>query len=264
MAEKAPNWSAGRGFGVYELLLSWWQHRASFLISLGITFLALVVYFFAFFGESPTRLLGFLQRLENSSLDMRFLYRPTSAAPVDPRIVIVDIDQHTQEVLGKWPFSRVYFAHLLHALREGKAKVAAFDITFSKPDQTGAPLRALRADLAARQKLGVPVDPKLMNELQQRIGEYDADKQLAQSIQKFGAVVLGNFFLHTEADMRGMDDKTLDDYANEIAFYSFPSVRPLNPATGRADRIALIEKFRPDRLLPQGTEANLAELTSAL
>ena len=31
MAEKAPNWSAGRGFGVYELLLSWWQHRASFL-----------------------------------------------------------------------------------------------------------------------------------------------------------------------------------------------------------------------------------------
>jgi adenylate cyclase len=265
MDKATPKWSAGRGgFGVYELLNSWWQHRVSFLISLGITFLALVVYFFAFFGESPTRILGFLQRLENSSLDMRFLYRPPSATPIDPRIVIVDIDQHTQEVLGKWPFSRVHFAHLLDALHEGKAKVAAFDITFSKPDQTAAPLRSLLADLKARQKQGEPVDAKLLKELQRRISEYDADKQFAQSIQQFGGVVLGNFFLHTEADMRGMDEKTLDDYANQIAFYSFPSVRPLNPATGKADRIALIEKFRPDRLLPEGTEANLAVLTSAL
>jgi adenylate cyclase len=265
MAEATPKWSAGKsGFGVYELLNSWWQHRVSFLISLGITFVALVVYFFSFFGESPTPILGFLQRLENSSLDMRFLYRPPSATPIDPRIVIVDIDQHTQEVLGKWPFSRVHFAHLLDTLHQGKAKVAAFDITFSKPDQTAAPLRALLADMEARQKQGEPVDAKLPKELQRRIGEYDADKQFAQSIQQFGGVVLGNFFLHTEADMRGMDDKTLDDYANQIAFYSFPSVRPLNLATGKADRIALIEKFRPDRLLPEGTEANLAVLTSAL
>ena len=265
MAEATPKWSAGKsGVGVYELLNSWWQHRVSFLISLGITFVALVVYFFSFFGESPTPILGFLQRLENSSLDMRFLYRPPSATPIDPRIVIVDIDQHTQEVLGKWPFSRVHFARLLDALHEGKAKVAAFDITFSKPDQTAAPLQTLLADMEARQKQGEPVDAKLLKELQRRIGEYDADKQFAQSIQQFGGVVLGNFFLHTEADMRGMDDKTLDDYANQIAFYSFPSVRPLNPATGKADRIALIEKFRPDRLLPEGTEANLAVLTSAL
>jgi len=265
MAEATPKWSAGRrAFGIYELLLSWWQHRVSFLISLGITFLALVVYFFSFFGESPTPILGFLQRLENSSLDMRFVYRPPGATPIDPRIAIVDIDQHTQEVLGKWPFSRAHFAHLLDALQEGKAKVAAFDVTFSKPDQTAAPLRSLWADMEEQQKRGVPADPKLMKELQRRIGEYDADKQFARSIQQFGAVVLGNFFLHTEADMRGMDEKTLDDYANQIAFYSFPSVRPLNPETGKADRIRLIEKFRPDRLLPKGTEANIAVLTSAL
>jgi adenylate cyclase len=265
MAKATPKWSAGQlGFAVYELLLSWWQHRVSFLVSLAITCLALVVYFFSFFGESTRPILGFLQRLENSSLDMRFAYRPTSATPIDPRIVIVDIDQHTQEVLGKWPFSRVYFAHLLDELHEGKAKVAAFDITFSKPDQTAAPLRALSNDLETKQKQGEPVDPRLMKELQRRIGEYDADKQLAQSIQRFGAVVLGNFFLYTEADMHGMDDKTLDDYANQIAFYSFPSVRPLNPATGKADRITLMDNFRPDRLQPRGTEANLAVLTSAL
>jgi len=265
MPEPTPKWSAGRsGFGIYELLVSWWQHRASFLISLTVTLVALIVYFFSFFGESPTPIFSFLQRLEDSSLDLRFLYRPASQTPVDPRIAIVDIDQHTQEVFGKWPFSRVYFAHLLEVLHEGKAKVAAFDITFSKPDQTAAPLRAIYADLEARKKAGEAVDPRLMKELEKTINEYDADKQFANSIQRFGAVVLGNFFLHTEADLRGMDAKTLDDYANQIAFYSFPSVRPLNPATGKADRITLIDKFRPDRLLPQGTEANLAVLTSAL
>src|SRR5262247_549843 len=185
MAETTPKWSAGRlGFALYELLLLWWQHRVSFLISLGITCLALLVYFFSFFGESRRPILGFLQRLENSSLDMRFAYRPARATPVDPRIVIVDIDQHTQEVLGKWPFSRVHFAHLLDALREGKAKVAAFDVTFSKPDQTNAPLRALWADMENRQKQGLPVDPKLMKELRRKIGEYDADSQLAQSIKQ--------------------------------------------------------------------------------
>src|SRR6266568_2197564 len=265
MANTSPKWSQGRsGFGVYELLLSWWQHRVSFLISLGITISALALYYFTFFGESPTPIFNFLQRFEYSSLDTRFRYRSPSATPVDPRIVIVDIDQRAQEVLGKWPFSRVHFAHLLDALHEGKAKVAAFDITFSKPDQSSAPLRTLWADFEARQKRGEPVDPRLMAELQKTIAVYDADKQFAKSIQNFGTVVLGNFFLHTEADLRGLDPKTLDEYANEIAFYSFPSVRPLNPATGKQDRIALVQKFSPDRLLPQGTEANLSLLTSAL
>jgi adenylate cyclase len=265
MANTTPKWSQGRsGFGVYELLLSWWQHRVSFLISLGITISALALYYFTFFGESPTPIFNFLQRFEYSSLDTRFRYRSPSATPVDPRIVIVDIDQRAQEVLGKWPFSRVHFAHLLDALHEGKAKVAAFDITFSKPDQSSAPLRTLWADFEARQKRGERVDPRLMAELQKTIAVYDADKQFAKSIQNFGTVVLGNFFLHTEADLRGLDPKTLDEYANEIAFYSFPSVRPLNPATGKQDRIALVQKFSPDRLLPQGTEANLSLLTSAL
>src|SRR5258708_9860409 len=265
MENSSPKWSQRRrGFGVYELLISWWQHRASFLISLGITVSALALYYFTFFGDSPTPILNFLQRLEFSSLDTRFRYRPAGSTPVDPRIVIVDIDQHSQEVLGKWPFSRVHFAHLLDALHDGHAKVAAFDVTFSKADQSSAPLRALWADFESRQTAGESIDPRLKAELQKTIAAYDADRRFAQSIQKFGAVGLGTFFLHTEADLRGLDDKTLDDYANQIAFYSFPNVRPLNPATGKQDRIALIQKFNPDRLLPQGTEANLSIFTSAL
>src|SRR5260370_42227135 len=151
MVNTSPKWSHGRsGFGIYELLLSWWQHRVSFLISLVITLSGLALYYFTFFGESPTPIFNFLQRFEYSSLDTRFRYRSPSATPIDPRIVIVDIDQHSQEVLGKWPFSRIHFAHLLDVLHEGHAKVAAFDVTFSKPDQRSAPLRALWAYFEAR------------------------------------------------------------------------------------------------------------------
>src|SRR5580765_343119 len=214
MPNPSPKWSQGRrAFGIYELLLSWWQHRASFLISLGITSVALALYYFTFVGESPIPILSFLQRFEYSSLDTRFRYRSAAALPIDPRIAIVDIDQRSQEVLGKWPFSRVHFAHLLDALHQEKAKVAAFDVTFSKPDQSSTPLRTLWADFASREKRGEPVDPRLMTELQKTIADYDADKVFAKSIQNFGTVVLGSFFLHTEADLRGLDQKTLDDYA---------------------------------------------------
>ncbi|HZS71320.1 MAG TPA: CHASE2 domain-containing protein, partial [Candidatus Acidoferrum sp.] len=104
------------GFGVYELFLRWWGRRVSFLISVAITLAALALYYFTFLGDRPTPIFEFLKRLEYDSLDTRFRYRPANAVPIDSRIAIVDIDQHSQEVLGKWPFSRVQFARLLDVL----------------------------------------------------------------------------------------------------------------------------------------------------
>jgi adenylate cyclase len=263
-APSAGFWQRRGVLGLYELLLTWWRHRVSFVISVFITFFALALYYFTFVGERTTPIFNFIQRLEYDSLDTRFRYRPRSATPLDPLIVIVDIDQHAQEVLGKWPFSRTHFAKMLDILREDGAKVVAFDVTFSKPDLSAAPIRALWAEMEARRKRGERIDPALSAEVQKLAAQYDADKQFASAIQRFGAVVLGNFFLHTEADLRGLDDKTLDAYANQIAFYSFPSVRPLRPETGKRDRVSLMEKFEPDNLLPKGTEANLEVLANAL
>src|ERR1700740_1447402 len=141
-------------FNVYELLQSWWRHRVSFLISIGITIAALVLYYVTFLGERPTPLFVFLQRLEFNSLDTRFRYRPASATPVDPRIVIVDIDQRSQEALGKWPFSRTNFAKMLDVLRADGAKVVAFDIVFDYPDKTAAPAQRILSELEKRKTRG--------------------------------------------------------------------------------------------------------------
>ena len=64
--------------------------------------------------------------------------------------------------------------------------------------------------------------------------EYDGDEQFARAIERFGNVVLGNFFLYSEYDLKGVDDKTLDRYANILADFPFPQVRAANPQTGAA------------------------------
>ncbi len=255
-------------FRVRELLTSWWDHRASFFISVCITLAALAIYFFTFLGERPTPIFNFLQRLELDALDMRFTYRPAGATPHDPRIVIVDIDQHSQEVLGRWPFSRSHFAKMLNVLKKDETKTVAFDITFSKPDQSGAAVRELWGELEDRKKRGDPVDQKFEAQVKEIVAKFDADKQFGEAIKNFGAVVLGSYFLYTDADMRGMDDATLDQYAEQLSFFSFPQIRPLDPRPkiGQRDRINLIHAFGNEStsLIPQGAEANISILADSL
>src|SRR3989454_7047588 len=93
----------------FSIWRSWWQRRVSLAISVGITIFALFLYVFTFVGERPTPIFEFIQRLELATLDTRFRYRPRRFSHPDPRIVVIDIDQRAQEVLGRWPFSRTNF-----------------------------------------------------------------------------------------------------------------------------------------------------------
>src|SRR5579859_3004219 len=265
MPASSTSWWKGRsGFGVYELLLSWWRHRVSFLLSLCITLLALIVYYFVFVQEARTPISEFAQRLELNSLDTRFRYRPLQSTHPDPRIVIVDIDQQAQEALGRWPFSRAYFAKMLDTLHEDHAAVAAFDITFSKPEQANAPLRVLYSSLEKRKLKGEPITPRVLGEVSSLIDEYDADKQFAASITQFGPVVLGNYFLFTQADLQGIPDGTLAAYADQISFFAYPPAVASRTDFAKADKIRLMEDFNGVKLVPRGAEANLDILTSAL
>ena len=257
-------WQRRGWFGLYELLQSWWRHRISFLLSLSITVVALTSYYLVFLQETRTPLCELAQRLELATLDTRFRYRPARFAHPDPRIAIVDIDQKTQEVLGRWPFSRTYFAQLLDALHADGAAAAAFDITFSKPDQTAAPLRSLRASLETPRQNSEPVDSKVIGEINRLVAEYDADSKFAAAIRRFGPVILGNYFLFTPADLQGLSDATLDSYANQISFFAFPPAHPMRPESGKQDKLHLMEDFAAAGLLPRGAEANLEALRSAM
>jgi adenylate cyclase len=245
---------------VLELLQTWWQHRVSFLISLAITITALGLYVFTYIGEHSNPLLVFVERLELDALDTRFRMRPAKYSSPDPRIVIVDIDQRSQEGLGKWPFSRTNFATMLDVLREDGAKVVGFDVTFDKPDQTAAPVRALAEQLEKRKAAGRRVDPKLQEEIKVLAAEYDADKQFGEAIQKFGNVVLGNFFFPRE-ELKGTDETTLNSYAELVQWYSLGQ-NSLNPATGKRDFLDLMHRYDANGILYTATMANIPALLS--
>src|SRR5215470_14258820 len=263
-APSAEFWQRRGFFGLYELLQTWWRHRVSFLLSLCIAAFAFGVYYFVFLQEKETPLSELAQRLELDTLDTRFRYRPPRFMHPDPRIVIVDIDQKAQEALGRWPFSRTYFAKLLDVLHQDQAAAAAFDVTFSKPDQTAAPLRSLVASLQERRQDGEQVDPKVIAEANRLAAEYDADTKFAASIRHFGPVILGNYFLFTPADLQGVSDSALATYADQIAFFSFPPAHPMRLASEKQDKLNLMEDFEGARLVPRGAEANLDVLTSAM
>ncbi|HKV64121.1 MAG TPA: CHASE2 domain-containing protein [Candidatus Acidoferrum sp.] len=259
-APSAGFWQRRGALGLYELLLTWWRHRVSFLISVAITLAAITLYYFTFFGERTTPLFAFLQRFEYNSLDTRFRYRPTSATPPDPRIVIVEIDQQSQEVLGKWPFSRTHFATMLDALREDGAKVASFDVTFDKPDRTADPVRALWFRLEQRKKNGETVDAKLESEVRALAAEFDADAQFGKAIDRFGPVVLGNFFLKQD-ELKGIDPAILDQYDELIEWYALGR-NALQAQTGKQDFLELVDRYRRDGDLYAANVANIPALAN--
>jgi len=247
---------------IARLLREWWEHKGSLAISLLVTLFALATYYITFIGERPMPTADFVRRMELSSLDTRFQFR--GRTHTDPRIIIVDVDQESQEQLGRWPFPRIHFAHLLDALREDGARVVAFDMTFSKPDQTVLPLQDLSGDLAAEQKKGHAVSPAILSTIENKEKQYNYDQQVAEAIQRFGDVVLGSYFLYTKADLAGVSNQSLDEYANQIAYFPFPQVRPLPSAGGEQGRVHVIQLYEDLNYLPRGAEANTAVFTEAV
>jgi len=81
---------------------------------------------------------GLMDPLELDAVNLAFRLRGAQA-PTTP-IVIVAIDDNTFENTGlQWPWPRTYFAQLVDRLAAGGAKVIAFDVFFTNPEELGKP-----------------------------------------------------------------------------------------------------------------------------
>ncbi|HUK53836.1 MAG TPA: adenylate/guanylate cyclase domain-containing protein [Candidatus Binatia bacterium] len=244
-----------------------WGLRVSLGISLGISVIGLLLYYNVLLGERSGVGRNVLTRFELSTVDARFNLRQHLAPPgADSRIVIVDIDQHAQEELGRWPFSRTNFAKMMDALREDGARVVGFDITFTEEDATAKPIRDLRLQLEARQKQGEEVDARLLAELARTEKQLDADPQFAEAIRRHGRVVLGNFFFMSPQEAKSLDRKTIEHYANLIQYFPFPQARAVQSmgSQGQQNYLHLMEGFEQYGMAPYAAEANIDVLTDAL
>ena len=130
---------------------------------------------------------SFIDQMENLAYDARLVF--SMPRTIDPRIVIVDIDEKSLGVEGRWPWSRDRLATMLTELFE-KYKVAlvGFDVVFAEPDDSSG-LKVLEHLAGTEFK----TDKNFQERLQVLKPSLDNDARFAAAIKKY-PVVLGYYF----------------------------------------------------------------------
>jgi adenylate cyclase len=180
---------------------------------------AAVLLLFAVFGGNPV-----VRGLETASLDLRFRLR--GARPPGADLAIVLVDDRSLENLGRWPLSRNLFARALEILDQAGAKVIAFDLLFTEPDEP-LPADLRQAVHAAAEALTRDGSDQLRAVLQ-RLADSNRDKRFAAAIRTSGNVLLPIGF--TFAGAPGEEPAWLA--ASAYARFdqsSLPPVFPLRP-----------------------------------
>ncbi|HUQ29262.1 MAG TPA: adenylate/guanylate cyclase domain-containing protein [Usitatibacter sp.] len=138
----------------------------------------------------------FIQQMELWAYDTRLrLFLPRT---LDPRIVILDIDEKSLNAEGRWPWSRNKVAAMVHELFDRyKVRVVGFDIAFPEPD-TSSGLASLE-DMAKNE---LKDDALFHKVLEARRPSLDYDRIFADEVSKW-PVVLG-FFLGSKTDRAGV------------------------------------------------------------
>ncbi len=138
-------------------------------------------------GRWPLR---FVTELDLAISDARL--RALMPRTLDPRIVVVDIDEKSLAEVGRWPWGRDRVAALTEELfARQRAAVVGFDVVFAEPD-TSSGLATLE-HLATR-------SPALAEQLTALRPELDFDARFARALEGRHAVL--GYYLTNERDGR--------------------------------------------------------------
>ncbi|MBA4254822.1 MAG: adenylate/guanylate cyclase domain-containing protein [Polaromonas sp.] len=131
--------------------------------------------------------LGALEWVDSLIYDTRL--RATMPQTMDPRIVIVDVDEKSLSEVGQWPWPRHRLARITDELFDRqRVAVLGFDVVFAEPDAT-SPRHALEG-LAARELAHLPA---LAEQVRQLTVQLDHDQLFAKALAN-RPVVLGHYF----------------------------------------------------------------------
>src|SRR5690606_21404685 len=140
-------------------------------IVLGLLITALVVWVQV---ARPAGITQLIQRLDHLVYDQRFEMMPKPLKNPAYKIVIVDIDERSMQVEGRFPWSRAKLALLVDKLAQNGVLVTGFDITF--PEHQRNPVDEVLGGADA----ALPAETR--ESLQQLEDALDADAALARSI----------------------------------------------------------------------------------
>ena len=130
-----------------------------------------------------------LERLDIFFYDLRVRVQKPK---LDPRVVIVDIDEKSLNEIGRWPWSRNVFADIIDNLTDYyQVRAVGLDIQFSEPDLSSG-YTTLEA-LSRNELKDVPSFESKLAELKPQL---DYDQRFAKAIQ--GKPVVLGYFLSAE------------------------------------------------------------------
>ena len=201
------------------------RKRAPFLISISICIVSLGLYAAVYMRPQPNAVIQFLANIELKTLDVRFQLR--GGRPPGPAVVVVAVDQKSEDVLGRWPFPRSYFAQAVNFLRDAHARVIAFDFNFPQADANSG-LEALRS---VREDYDRMVDPSLHapgfeSRLKSREVAADNDQQFAAALSHFDNAILGYFDISREA-AKSQNQERLKEFLDILSYQAYPQI--VNP-----------------------------------
>ncbi len=113
---------------------------------------------------------------ENLLYDLRLTL--TMPMTIDPRIIIVDIDEKSIQAEGRWPWHRNKLAHLVNKLFDDyQIKVAGFDMVFAEKDDVSA-------DLVIDELSRLPLfqRPQAQNILKNKKADWQTDLRFSESM----------------------------------------------------------------------------------
>lgn len=133
--------------------------------------------------------LGFVQRLENYTYDQRLEW--TMPGTVDPRIVIVDIDERSLQEQGHWPWPRHQIARMMDLLFDKyQIDVLGFDVLFAEPDGSSG-----LGQLEQLERADLKDNPAFRQALERLRPSLRYDQIFADSL-KNRRIALGYYFRH--------------------------------------------------------------------
>lgn len=143
-----------------------------------------------------TAILSLSQGLTLSNLLYDNLRR-LSPLPVDPRILIITIDDYSLQQLGQWPWSRTVHADVLDRLTAAKVRGVLFDVIFSEPDKVPEHDQRLAQAICRAGNVFIPLLREGVARYGQPLGEIEPVAALSQCAKGIGHI-------NAEADADGM------------------------------------------------------------
>ena len=119
-----------------------------------------------------------------------------SPLPVDPRILIVTIDDYSLQQLGKWPWPRPVHADLLDRLTAAQPRGVLFDVIFSEPDPNPESDQRLAQALCQAGNVYIPLLREGVARFDQPLAEIEPVAPLSQCAKGVGHI-------NAEADADG-------------------------------------------------------------